>query len=127
MKIRVLGAAAGGGFPQWNCNCPNCAGVRRGTIRARPRTQSGVAVSADDGAWFLLNASPDIRVQIESFASLLPHGVVRGTGIHGVLLTNADLDHTLGLFQLREGGRLAVHATARVRKALDDGLRLTAV
>ncbi|HEY7328569.1 MAG TPA: pyrroloquinoline quinone biosynthesis protein PqqB [Gemmataceae bacterium] len=127
MHVRLLGTAAGGGFPQWNCQCLNCDGVRRGAIRAQARTQSCVAISADGRRWFLLNASPDIRVQIESFAALLPRGTVRGTAIQGILLTNADLDHTLGLFTLREGGRLIVHATSSVQRALDDGLRLTEV
>jgi pyrroloquinoline quinone biosynthesis protein B len=127
MHVRLLGTAAGGGFPQWNCSCLNCEGVRRGTIRARPRTQSSAAISADGRRWFLLNASPDIRAQIESFAPLQPHGAVRGTPIQGILLTNADLDHTLGLLMLREGGRLIVHATSSVQRALDDGLHLTEV
>jgi pyrroloquinoline quinone biosynthesis protein B len=127
MYVRLLGTAAGGGFPQWNCACLNCEGVRRATIRARPRTQSCAAVSADGRRWFLLNASPDIRVQIESFSPLLPHGTVRGTGIQGILLSNADLDHTLGLLMLREGGRLSVHATSSVQRALDEGLRLSEV
>jgi pyrroloquinoline quinone biosynthesis protein B len=127
MRVRLLGTAAGGGFPQWNCGCFNCEGVRRGTIRARPRTQSCAAISADGRRWFLLNASPDVRVQIESFAPLLPHGTVRGTAIQGILVTNADLDHTLGLVMLREGGRLPVHATSSVQRALDEGLHLTEV
>jgi pyrroloquinoline quinone biosynthesis protein B len=127
MHVRLLGTAAGGGFPQWNCGCFNCEGVRRGTIRARPRTQSCAAISADRRRWFLLNASPDIRVQIESFGPLLPQGTVRGTTIQGILLTNADLDHTLGLLVLREGGGLIVHATLSVRRALDEGLHLTEV
>ena len=127
MHVRLLGTAAGGGFPQWNCRCFNCEGVRRGTIRAQPRTQSSAAVSADGRRWFLLNASPDVRVQIESFASLLPHGSVRGTAIQGILLTNADLDHTLGLLILRENGRLSVHAPSSVQRALDEGLRLSEV
>lgn len=127
MHVRLLGTAAGGGFPQWNCGCFNCDGVRRGAIRARPRTQSCAAVSADGRRWFLLNASPDVRVQIESFAPLLPHGIVRGTTIQGILLTNADLDHTLGLLMLREGGRLPVHATSSVQRALDEGLHLSEV
>src|SRR5947209_3550494 len=124
MRVRLLGTAAGGGFPQWNCNCRNCRGVRAGTLRATPRTQSCVAVSADGRRWFLLNASPDVRFQVESFAPLLPPNEpghsgnprsARGTGIAGVLLTNADLDHTLGLLILREGGRLVVHAPPSVR------------
>src|SRR5207248_3722279 len=112
MVIHLLGTAAGGGVPQWNCNCPVCSEARAGTGRARPRTQSSVALSADGRRWFLLNASPDVRAQVESFAPLRPAAGVRGTGIEGVLLTNADLDHTLGLLLLREGDRLVVHATA---------------
>jgi pyrroloquinoline quinone biosynthesis protein B len=127
MHVRLLGTAAGGGFPQWNCGCLNCDGFRRGTIRARPRTQSCAAISADGRRWFLLNASPDVRVQIESFGPLLPHGTVRGTAIQGILVTNADLDHTLGLLMLREDGRLSVHATTSVQRALDEGLHLTEV
>src|SRR5262249_21943095 len=109
MRVRLLGTAAGGGFPQWNCNCINCRGTRAGSARTRPRMQSSVAVSADGGPWFLLNASPDVRAQIESFAPLRPRAAVRGTGVEGILLTNADLDHTLGLLLLREGERLVVH------------------
>jgi pyrroloquinoline quinone biosynthesis protein B len=86
-----------------------------------------VAVSADERHWFLLNASPDLAAQIESFAPLLPLGVVRGTAVAGVLLTSADLDNTLGLLLLREGGPVTVYATAAVRQALDEGLALTAV
>ena len=123
MQVRLLGTAAGGGFPQWNCNCSNCRGLRSGTLRARPRTQSCVAISADSRRWFLLNASPDIRFQIESFPPLLPSpNSVRGTSLEGVLLTNADLDHTLGLLILREGLRLSVYSTPRVRSALTNGL-----
>src|SRR5579872_219301 len=101
MQVRLLGTAAGGGLPQWNCNCTNCREARRGSARVRPRTQSSVAISADGRRWFLLNASPDIGRQIESFPPLQPSSFQpRGTTIHGVLLTNADLDHTLGLLLL---------------------------
>lgn len=125
MRVRLLGTAAGGGFPQWNCNCANCRVARVEPQRAQPRTQSCVAISADGTRWFLLNASPDIRIQIESFPPLQPQpSAARGTGIEGVLLTNADLDHTLGLLIVREGARLPVHATSRVREALSEGLAL---
>jgi pyrroloquinoline quinone biosynthesis protein B len=128
MRVRLLGTAAGGGFPQWNCNCANCHQVRQGRAGLLPRTQSCVALSADGQKWFLLNASPDIRLQIETFAPLLPSaGTTRGTGIDSVLITNADLDHTLGLFILREGYPLTIHATPAVRAALADGLALDAV
>ena len=91
-------------------------------------TQSSAAVSADGKSWFLLNASPDIRHQIEAFPPLLPPpGKIRGTSIEGVLITNADLDHTLGIFILREGGILPLHAPPAVRQALDEGLRVSEV
>jgi pyrroloquinoline quinone biosynthesis protein B len=112
--IRVLGSAAGGGFPQWNCGCPNCRGVRTGSITATARRQECVAVSASGRSWFLLNASPEIREQIESFPSLHPQSS-RHSPIHAVVLTNGDLDHTLGLLSLRESHPLVVYATPRVR------------
>ena len=124
MWVRVLGSAAGGGFPQWNCGCPQCRAVRDGSRPCRPRTQSSVAVSADYRRWFLLNASPDIRVQIESFPALHPRRGVRDSPLQSVLLTDAELDHTLGLLLLREGGDLAVHATAAVHETLSKGTSL---
>lgn len=128
MRVRLLGTAAGGGFPQWNCNCANCRAVRQGETGLTPRTQSCAAISADGKGWFLLNASPDVRAQIEAFPPLQPSGAAsRGTGIESVLITNADLDHTLGLFILREGDRLIIQATGSVRAALSEGLNLDAV
>jgi pyrroloquinoline quinone biosynthesis protein B len=114
MRVRVLGSAAGGGFPQWNCGCFNCRGLRNGTLAASARTQECVAVSADGQNWFLLNASPEIRAQIESFPGLHPRGP-RQCPIAGILLTNGDLDHCLGLLSLRESQPLRVYATERVR------------
>src|SRR5438034_10790686 len=106
MHIRVLGTAAGGGVPQWNCNCPVCREARTAGGRVEPRTQSSVAVSADGRDWFLLNASPDLRAQIEAFSPLQPPaGVTRGSPIQAVLLTNADMDHSLGLILLRAGDK----------------------
>src|SRR6185369_11054584 len=125
MRIRLLGTAAGGGVPQWNCNCPVCREARAGHGRVQPRTQSGVAVSADGRRWFLLNASPDLRAQIETFPPLQPPaGKTRGSPIEAVLLTNADLDHSLGLLLLREGEKLFVHATKSVRRSLTDGISI---
>ena len=125
MRIILLGTAAGGGLPQWNCNCPNCREARAGSARIAPRTQSSAAVSADGHAWFLLNASPDLRVQLESIPRLHPRAkALRGTRIEAVLLTNADLDHTLGLLLMREGGRIRAHATSQVRVALTRGISL---
>ncbi len=119
MRIRVLGSAAGGGFPQWNCGCPNCRGVRLGTITARPRSQESVAISADGQAWFLLNASPEIRAHIEGFAPLQPRAP-RHTAIAGILLTNGDLDHCLGLLALRESQPLTLYATEQVRRGFTE-------
>lgn len=123
MWVRVLGAAAGGGFPQWNCNCPQCQAVRDGSRPCRSRTQSSIAVSADYQRWFLLNASPDIRAQIESFPALHPRGV-RDSPLQSVLLTDAELDHTLGLLLLRESGHIEVHATEAVHETLSNGTSL---
>ncbi len=120
MWLQVLGSAAGGGFPQWNCGCPGCRAVRDGSRPALPRTQSSVAVSADRRQWFLLNASPDVRGQIEAFPPLHPRNG-RATPLEAVLLTDAELDHTLGLLLLREAQALQVHATAAVHERLRAG------
>ena len=122
----MLGAAAGGGLPQWNCGCANCHDARAGRIE--PRTQSSVAIGDDRGQWFLVNASPDLPAQILSFSELHPQtDTLRGTPIAAVLLTNADLDHVLGLFLLREGGRLHIYAPNAVRETLDNAIGLTPV
>lgn len=120
MIARILGSAAGGGFPQWNCACPNCRGLREGLIKARSRTQESVCLSAGDGDWFLLNASPDIRSQLESFGPLHP-GKSRTTLIQAIFLTNGDLDHCLGLLSLRENQRLVIYATESVRRGFTEG------
>jgi pyrroloquinoline quinone biosynthesis protein B len=105
MKVRVLGSAAGGGFPQWNCNCDNCRGVRNQSIRARARTQSSIAASADGRQWVLFNASPDILQQIREFPALQPGDLLRTTAIAAIVLIDAQVDHTTGLFMLREHDR----------------------
>jgi pyrroloquinoline quinone biosynthesis protein B len=117
---RVLGSAAGGGFPQWNCNCPNCRGARDGSLPCRSRTQSSIAISIDRERWFLLNASPDLRGQIAEFSALWPRNGVRHTPIQAVVLTDAELDHTLGLVLLREGRYVRVYSTDWVRTALTE-------
>src|SRR5581483_3582967 len=132
MKIRILGAAAGGGVPQWNCRCGNCEAARAtpsaGSLLVRPRTQSSVAVSADERTWFLLNASPDIRQQVLAFPPLgPPPGNARGQSIAGCILTDAELDHTAGLLLLREGGPFAILSTALVRRWLNQYLPLEAL
>jgi pyrroloquinoline quinone biosynthesis protein B len=114
----VLGSAAGGGSPQWNCGCPVCAAVRSGT--GPVRTQSSVAVSAGRRRWFVINASPDVRTQIEAFPGLHPYEG-RATPIEAVLLTDAELDHTLGLLLLREAGAVRLYATPSVHKTLCAG------
>jgi pyrroloquinoline quinone biosynthesis protein B len=118
MLVKILGSAAGGAFPQWNCACHNCAALRAGNFHGKPRTQTQVAISEDGRSWFLLGASPDLRFQIESTLELHPREGVRQSPIAGVLLANADLDHVLGLLLLRELQPLRVHATSSVRRIL---------
>jgi pyrroloquinoline quinone biosynthesis protein B len=115
----VLGSAAGGGFPQWNSNASGCRRARSGDPAARPRTQSSLAVSADGTRWVLLNASPDLRSQIEATPQLHPHEGLRSTPIAAVVLTNADIDHVAGLLTMRESQPFALYATERVLAALD--------
>jgi len=100
LRVRVLGSAAGGGFPQWNCRCGTCQAAREG-VRARPRTQSSLAIRGDEGPWFLVNASPDARQQLEALTPRQAAGV-RAPPIADVLLTDAEIDHTAGLLLLRE-------------------------
>lgn len=121
MKIRVLGAAAGGGFPQWNCNCINCKGLRNGTIRAKARTQSSIVVSADGINWVLFNASPDLLAQIKSFPALQPARAIRDTGIRAIVLMDGQIDHTTGLLMLREGKPLELYCTDMVREDMTTG------
>lgn len=114
MKALVLGAAAGGGFPQWNSNAAACNRARRGDPKAPARTQASLAVSADDAHWFLFNASPDLRQQIEATPELHPHQGLRSSPIAGVVLTGADVDAIAGLLTLRERQPLTLYATAKV-------------
>jgi pyrroloquinoline quinone biosynthesis protein B len=120
VRVHVLGSSAGGGFPQWNCNCPNCLGVRAGRLRARPRTQSSIAASGGVG-WALFNASPDILAQLRAFPELQPARAIRDTAIAGVVLTDSQVDHTTGLLMLREGEALRVYCTDSVREDLTTG------
>jgi pyrroloquinoline quinone biosynthesis protein B len=123
MRITVLGSAAGGGFPQWNCNCANCKGVRSGRMRARPRTQSSIFIRPDDGAdGVLFNASPDILEQIRSNPILQPARAVRDTAIAGVVLMDGQVDHATGLFMLRErSSPLPLWCTDPVEEDLTQG------
>lgn len=120
MHVRVLGSAAGGGFPQWNCRCPTCEAARDG-VRARPRTQSSLAIRGGEGPWFLVNASPDARQQLEAITEAQDDGV-RAPPIAGVLLTDAEIDHTAGLLLLRESSSpVRVYGDAGVERALREG------
>jgi pyrroloquinoline quinone biosynthesis protein B len=121
MYVKVLGAAAGGGSPQWNCSCSNCRRLREGTFPGTSRSQVQLAISADSEGWFLVNASPDLRYQIESFPALHPRdSSVRQSPINGVVLTSAELDAALGLLLLRESQPLGVYATSTVRSLLTE-------
>jgi pyrroloquinoline quinone biosynthesis protein B len=146
MQVKILGSGAGGGFPQWNCACPNCRGLRAGTFNGKARSQAQVAISGDLHSWFLLGASPDLRGQIEATPDLHPmtnlgqadggytgrdskalvnqvrgeqsKGDIRHSPIAGAVLLNADVDHVLGLLLLRELQPLRVHATKSIRRIL---------
>ncbi len=118
LDIIVLGSAAGGGFPQWNCRCANCARAWAGDPAAPPRSQSSLAVGGESG-WFLLNAAPDLRQQIAATPLLQPSEGARHSPIAGVVLTNAEIDHVAGLLHLRERHPLSLYATLRVHQALD--------
>jgi pyrroloquinoline quinone biosynthesis protein B len=117
MRIRILGSAAGGGYPQWNCRCDACARVWRGEAKAQ--TQVSLAVSADNGHWFLLNAAPDLRAQILATPELHPSQPGRHSPIAGAVLTNGDIDAVAGLLDLRESQKLAIYATRSVLNVLD--------
>ena len=127
MKILVLGSSAGGGFPQWNCRCRQCASFRRGELDGAARTQSSVAVSQDGASWVLLNASPDIAQQIRANPALQPahpHTGPRDSPIKAVVLTDSKLQNVAGLLSLRESPRLEVFATPLVFEDLTGGLPL---
>jgi len=123
MQVKILGSAAGGGFPQWNCACPNCRSVRAGTLLGKARTQAQLAISADAEHWFLLGASPDLRSQIESTPELHPHpreNSTRHSPICGTILLNADIDHILGLLLMRELQPLHIYSSSSVRHIVED-------
>ncbi len=125
MKLKILGSAAGGGFPQWNCACPNCAGLRAGTLRAKPRTQTQIAFSPDDRVWFLVGASPDLRMQILATPELAPSADRLGhSPIGGVFLPSSDVDSVMGLLHLREFQGFFVFSTAAVQRALRSDNRI---
>ena len=123
LTVIVLGSSAGGGLPQWNCNCPQCAAARAGDPAVPSRHQSSLAVSADGARWLLCNASPDVRSQLAQTPALHPRAL-RHSPVAAVALTNADIDHATGLLILREGGAPPVYCTPRVERALTVGLRV---
>jgi pyrroloquinoline quinone biosynthesis protein B len=120
MLIKILGSAAGGGFPQWNCNCRNCRSSRDGTFKGKPRSQTQVAICQDNRAWFLLNASPDLRTQIEATPVLHPWNHGRNSPIGGVLLTSGDIDQIAGLLSLRELQPFPIYCTPSIRRILQE-------
>lgn len=122
MLLQVLGTAAGGGLPQWNCACPGCAGAR--AHPRRRRRHASLALRADEDRWYLVNATPDIGDQIEESPALHPGPGPRDTPVAGVILTDAELDHTLGIARLREADGFDVLATRPVRSALTGLMRL---
>src|SRR6201992_4514802 len=117
MRVRVIGSAAGGGFPQWNCNCPVCTAAAAG--RAPPRTQSSIVIRSGEEPWYLVNASPDLLRQLEDLPA--DRSALRSNPIAGVVLTDGEIDHTAGLLLLRESSApLRVYSTAAVRDALTE-------
>lgn len=125
MKVRVLGAGAGGGFPQWNCNCYNCKRIRAGEMHASRRTQSSIALSSDGRNWLLFNASPDIRAQLEAFPDIQPKQGLRDSGIKAVILIDSQIDHTTGLLMLREStAPLEIYCSEMVKQDLSTGFPL---
>jgi pyrroloquinoline quinone biosynthesis protein B len=114
LRLVVLGSAAGGGFPQWNCSCQVCKLFWQGDSRVRARTQSSVAVTASGEKWLLLNCSPDVRSQIMHTRALHPADAKRGSPIEGVFLTNGDIDHVVGLLSMRESQPFVIYGTASV-------------
>jgi len=122
MFVHVLGSGAGGGFPQWNCNCVNCKGVREGTVKTTPRTQSSIAISANGTDWILFNASPDIKKQLDDFPTLQPAREVRDTAITAIVITDAQIDHVTGMLTLREHNKpWDVYTTQAVYEDLTTG------
>ena len=124
MFIHVLGAGAGGGFPQWNCNCPNCKGLRNNTIKATARTQSSITVSSDGVNWVVFNTSPDILTQLAAFPTLQPEREVRDTAIQGIIYIDSQIDHTTGLLMLREGCPHEIYCSDMVYEDLTTGFPL---
>jgi pyrroloquinoline quinone biosynthesis protein B len=124
VHLRVLGTAAGGGYPQWNCACRLCKQARSQSSYTKPRLHASIALSADNKSWYLVNATPDVHEQVDSCAALHPGPGLRDSPVKGVLLTDAELDHTIGLLILREGTPLDLYATRPVLQALTEDFPL---
>lgn len=127
MQVKILGSAAGGGFPQWNCGCVNCRRLRQGNFPGSPRTEAQLAWNVAPGEWGLINASPDLRVQIEATPELWPRNGTRNSPIRDVILPSAEVDQILGLLLLREFHSFRVHATPSVRRILTEDNTLLGV
>jgi pyrroloquinoline quinone biosynthesis protein B len=128
MRVRLLGTTAGGGLPQWNCRCANCQAARQRVLAEpsaiAPLAQCALAVSPDGVGWYLVNAPPDVTHQLTRWPELHPDSGIRSSPIRGVILTDGELDHILGLLHLREASRWTLYATAAVIAMLEDGLRV---
>lgn len=124
MHIHILGSAAGGGFPQWNCNCRMCHGLRSGSIQASPRTQSSIAVSSNGEDWVLFNTSPEILAQLAAYPPLQPGRALRDTAIRAIVLMDSQIDHTTGLLMLREGCPHEIYCSDMVYEDLCSGFPL---
>jgi len=124
MFIHVLGSAAGGGFPQWNCNCRMCKGLRNGSLKASARTQSSLAISGDGENWVLFNTSPDILAQLAAFPALQPARALRDTAIRAIIFMDSQIDHTTGLLMLREGCPHEIYCSDTVNEDLNTGFPL---
>src|SRR2546426_4185965 len=122
MRIRLLGTAAGGGLPQWNCRCANCEAARQ--HRISPMAHCSLAFSPDGSGWYLVNATPDVTQQLARWPELHPRAGIRSTPVRGVILTDGELDHILGLLHLREATRWTLYATPSIITMLEDGLRV---
>jgi pyrroloquinoline quinone biosynthesis protein B len=120
MRVKVLGSAAGGGFPQWNCGCSNCARLRAGTLQGLARTQTQLAISAAPGAWFLVGASPDLRQQLTQNPEFAPREESHSSPAEGVVLPSADPDFVVGLLHLREFQPFRIYCTESVQRALTE-------
>jgi pyrroloquinoline quinone biosynthesis protein B len=122
MRVRLLGTAAGGGFPQWNCRCPNCVAAREN--RLPPLAQCSLAFSPSGRSWHLVNATPDVTQQLARWSELHPPTAIRSSPVEGVILTDGELDHVLGLLHLREASRWTLYAAPPVAAMLEEDLRL---